>query len=262
MEDEISRRSFLKKTGIVLASPLVLKLLESKARADASEYGQINIDNYVNSVIGTEKLMITHYDDPAISDGYDTWDSSFLNPLANRCGIYSDITSHKLSDDYRQPSSTADFNIKLVYNGTLSSNTPNYLHFHFQDNINLFGNKPILFQSDRLPHGPVVDVRKAIAQNCGIVPLINLSAGNYSPSTPYGSGILTIGTRLLADLDDKSRVDFKDYAIQAKDFGKPQGQYVGDISGPNGIPDGYVDGHDLGAFSGSWLADVNDPNTW
>jgi len=45
-------------------------------------------------------------------------------------------------------------------------------------------------------------------------------------------------------------------------FGKPKGQYIGDIVGPNGIPGGYVDGHDLGAFTKSWLADVDDSNTW
>ena len=28
------------------------------------------------------------------------------------------------------------------------------------------------------------------------------------------------------------------------------------------IPDGFVDYRDLATFTNSWLADVNDPNTW
>ena len=52
--------------------------------------------------------------------------------------------------------------------------------------------------------------------------------------------------------------DFKDYAILAQDWNKSQGQYVGDISGSNGIPDGYVNGYDLQRFSEGWLRDVNE----
>jgi hypothetical protein len=48
-----------------------------------------------------------------------------------------------------------------------------------------------------------------------------------------------------------------DYTMLANDFGKPQSQYpdlyVGDISGPNGIPDGFVDWYDVSAFSSEWL---------
>jgi len=126
-----------------------------------------------------------------------------------------------------------------------------------------FGNKPITFSSDRLPYGPVVDVRKAIAENSGVVDLIDVPSGTYNQWAPYGTGSLEIGTRLLADLNDSGHVDLGDFALLAEDFGEePRGQYVGDITGPNGIPDGYVNGFDLGAFCDSYLADVNDPNTW
>ena len=81
-------------------------------------------------------------------------------------------------------------------------------------------------------------------------------------SGEYGIGQLDIGTRLLADLDDGGKVDFGDFAIFAEDWQKGPGQYVADICGPNGIPDGYVDNFDLSAFCDDYLKDVNDPNTW
>jgi len=264
--NKISRRDFLKGTmGIILGGGLVTRVLESDARADTTNLnGWLVVNNYVNSIIGTNPLEIWHENGAGVSDGYDaSYDVSFLDPVLNRCGIYSDIVTNKLRRDRRPTSSTLDFLIKLVYKGNPISAVSNHLQFSLPYGTDWeFDNKPILFQSDLLPFGPVVDVRRAIAKNGGIVPLKDLPAGSYSPSTPYGSGILTIGTRLLADLDDAIKVDFKDHSILAKDWQKSQGQYIGDIAGPNGIPDGNVDGRDLGAFSDSWLADVNDPNSW
>lgn len=234
----------------------------SWAKAD----GWLEINNYVNSTIGTSPLDAVHYDDPGVSDGLDSWDVHIILPMPGRCSIYSDIETDILRRDYRKNSSTKQFDVKLVYNVSLGSDTPNHLMFDMPyvppEWDWIFGNKPIIFQSDKLPYGPVIDVRKAIAENSGIVPLEDLPAGTYSPSTPYGSGILTIGTRLLADLDDSNQVNFEDFAIWAEDWQKGPGQYVGDICGPNGIPDSNVDSYDLMAFGEDWLKDVNDPNTW
>jgi hypothetical protein len=270
-EKQISRRNFLKNTGkILIASPLVLKLLEGDTKAGPINYnGWLEIDNYIDFVEGTSPLEIWHEDGAGVSDGYDaSFDVSFINPVSDSGGIYSDIITDKLRRDRRLTSSTLDFNIKLVYNGSLAHAKSNQLEFSLPYGTDWeFGDKEILFQSDRLKYGPVVDVREAIANNSGIVELIDLPAGTYTSGAPYdNSGILTIGTRKLADLDDNGNVDLTDYAILAQDWKKPQSQYpnlyVGDIVGPNGIPDGYVNEKDLEAFSSQWLADVNDPNTW
>ncbi|MFH1371942.1 MAG: hypothetical protein ABII09_11750 [Planctomycetota bacterium] len=210
------------------------------------------INNNLNSSIA--ELRVQHK--VGASEGYvgGSEDVLYITPQLGASGIYSDIITNKLARDARPIDSNTPFDIKLVYNGVLSSSQQNNLSFAFGSES--FGTKPILFQSDRLPYGPVVDVRRAIAQNSGNVPLIDLEAGTYSPSTPYNttdSNGLTIGTRLLADLDDDGKVDFKDYSLLAQDWQKPQGQYIGDISGEFGIPDGYVDGYDLSAFCSNWL---------
>ena len=101
-----------------------------------------------------------------------------------------------------------------------------------------------------MPYGSVVDVRTAIAQNSGNFPLIDALAGT---SGEYSSGNLQIGTRLLCDFNNNRRVDLSDFAEMAADWGKTNGQYTGDITGPNGIPDGNVDIYDLMRFSDDWM---------
>jgi hypothetical protein len=108
-------------------------------------------------------------------------------------------------------------------------------------------------------------VRRAIAQNEGKVPLEDLAEGTYGPGTmtsdvnPYGDGSLTIGTRLLSDLNENGRVGLDDFAYFAADWNAIDVNSVADISGPNGIPDKNVDFYDLGAFSDDYLKDINDP---
>lgn len=252
MEEKSNFRKGLERilaSGVILVSGLI---------GNANATDTLIINNNLNSSIA--ELRVQHK--VGASEGYvgGSEDATYANPSLGLPGIYSDIVTKKLVRDARPIDSNTPFDLKLVYHGSLASSTANNLVFAF--GTESFGNKPILFQSDRMPYGLVVDVRRAIAQNGGIVQLKDLPAGNYSPDTPYGTGILTIGTRLLADLDDSGRVDNRDFSILAKDWQKPQGQYIGDIVGPNGIPEGYVDEYDLGAFSDSWLADVNDPNTW
>lgn len=56
----------------------------------------------------------------------------------------------------------------------------------------------------------------------------------------------------MADFNNDTKVNFIDYAILAKDW-KKEGNYLTDISGPNNISDGKVDGYDLVEFSDNWL---------
>ena len=229
-------------------SVLLAALVFFGGAKDAKAEGELNIENHVDATEIT--FTAVHYDDVNVSDAYDVWDVIWTSNQ----GLYSDITTHKLSSDYRLSSSTKPFDINLVYNGTLGAVTENYLTFSLPlSPVWEFGTKPILFQADRLLYGPVVDVRRAIGENVGVVPLQDMAAGSYAASTPYGSGTLDIGTRLLADLDDGKDVSLADYCDLAKDWGKGPAQYVGDISGPNGIPDGYVNEYDLSAFKDDYL---------
>lgn len=260
-EKQISRRNFLRKIGgTIIGGSLLATLLGEEAKANPIVYtGGLTIENYVNSGAGTEILRIVHNDDVKATEGYDTLDLHFSEGFpSNRCSLYSEMSSHKLIRDHRPLGSTSDFLVKLVYKGTLSSDAPNSIKFELPYGPDFeFGDKDILFQSDLLPYGTVVDVRRAIAENGGIVPLVDLPAGTYDPNTPYGEGILTVGTRILSDLvNEVGTVNFQDFAELSKDWKKPQGQYVGDITGPNGIPDGYVDPLDLSVFSSEWLKTI------
>jgi hypothetical protein len=64
------------------------------------------------------------------------------------------------------------------------------------------------------------------------------------------------------DLNLDGRVDNTDFAYFAQDWNKTHINSVADISGPNGIPDKDVDYWDLSAFTGDYLKDINEPNTW
>lgn len=84
--------------------------------------------------------------------------------------------------------------------------------------------------------------------------LIFVIIGNcFLFSFSYGSGILQGGTRILSDLNGNGKVDLVDYSTLANDWGKTGANSIGDISGPNGIPDKAVDWHDLNAFSEDYL---------
>jgi len=219
-----------------------------------SEYRHVNINRDDGNFFGAK-------------DGIDDYDKWAIGQPSGFPNCYSDIndngTVYHLWSDYRAEDSNIPYDIKLSFNGTLTENKPNWLEFEFSCGEDYeFADKPITFQSDRLPYGDVVDVRRAIAQNNGRVDLIDVPAGPYNQWVPYGSGRLDIGSRILSDLNDNGIVNFEDFALLANDWMKTQGQYIGDICGPNGIPDGYVNGYDLSAFGDDWLKDVNDPNTW
>ena len=68
-------------------------------------------------------------------------------------------------------------------------------------------------------------------------------------------------TTVKPDLNVDGRVNFTDFTVLANDWSQ-SGNLIGDICGPNQIPDSIVDAYDLKYFSRVWLRDANDPNTW
>ncbi len=252
----------------------------SVAKATDPNTGYMIITNYVESANIGNNLDMGHLSE-GVTDGYDEgYDNDFLGPMPGESAIYSDIgdieepPDDKLTWDYRLPSSEKAFLIQLVYNGTLGSDANNYINFCFLPELPdwKFGNKPMIFDSNLVPYGPVVDIRMAMEHQSDPneldLYLVKLPAGNHT-TTPYESGTLSIGTRLLADLDDNGIVDFIDFSSFANDWKNhfketPQPKCIGNISGPNGIPDGYngkavVDEIDLIEFAEQWLVDAN---TW
>ena len=233
----------------------------------ANADGRLRFSNMAEPFSYSAYCFIKHSSDSGVSDGYDSQDlkAEFDLYFDNTIGSYSQIPGYNLCYDARPKDSNTSFNLKLFYKGTTGVRQ-NSLLVNFYPPEPPFDNKPIIFESDRLPYGSVVDIRKVIENGGGgdfaTIPLIDLAAGTYTHLNPYGSAVVTIGTRLLADLNDDGIVDLPDYTDFAKDWGKGPGQYVADISGPNSIPDGYVNNYDLGAFGDGWLDDVNDPNTW
>jgi hypothetical protein len=230
--------------------------------AYGSDWGYFGINNRLNSKKRNVNLVRDNVYFPGATDGYDiSLDSDAQAKPNNYPNFYSDIPGYHLWSDYRNENSNIPYDLKLSFQGTLTTSKPNWLEFALYSG-GTFGSKPITFESSRLPYSSVVDVRRAIADSNGVVPLIDVPAGTYNQWTPYGSGRLEIGTRLPCDFYEDGVINMNDFAIQANDFGKSQGQYTGDIVGPNGVPDGFVDYWDVGALSEDWLEDVNDPNTW
>lgn len=238
--------SIKRNTKKAIVTTLIPFMIGGSVKANP---GYLTIENNLNS--NTRNVNLNRNDSffNGAMDGHDIYDSEANTQPNGFPNIVSDIITHNLWSDVRAENSVADYDLRLSFSGSLSSTQPNTLNFSFpydSEGDYEFNGQEVLFQSDALPFGSVVDVRRAIAENGGDVSLKDVPVGTTGE---YASGILTIGTRRLADLNDDGKVDIHDFAELSRDYGKTNGQYVSDISGPNGIPDGNVDGHDLSAFA-------------
>lgn len=100
---------------------------------------------------------------------------------------------------------------------------------------------------------PVYDIRKVEQWNAGKIQLPVLN-GTFVSEEPYAHFTIYFD-RNLADFNNDGKIDFKDYSELANDFGKQDGNYITDISGPLGEPDGNVDMYDTQEFSENWLVE-------
>ena len=234
------------------------------ARADPNQ-GAIGIDNILDSNSSVDQVTVGR--SPGTVEGVGPEDKvSNTTPLGHH-NVTSDLFGQNYMVNWKPVDSNSTFLLNFLYNGTIPTGKQNKLKFNYPFGGDWeFGTKPIIFESDRIPYGPVVDVRRAINQNSGDLPLIDLVLPTNLYPLPYGTGDLDIGTRLVANLDDKGIVDFIDFAIFANDWrnhlkASPEVSCVANISGPNGIPDGYngkavVDELYMGVLAENWLVEL------
>lgn len=242
--------------ALVLLSAIIFSGIDAKA-----EEGNLFVDNRIDSKQSAGELNIGHSNYPGVTDGYDGFDTELPPIPLNNSVVASFLDSLNLNRDLRTISNKDNFDLRLIYDGTLTEDKQNHLEFSFPDPDYSFGDKPILFQQtdSTNPNAfyPVYDVRKVIEAGVTIQ-LEDVAAGTYNQWIPYGSGRLDIGTRYLADLDDNGTVDLYDLTPMGNDWGKTGVDSIADISGPNGLPDKNVDMWDLKAHANDYLKSVNN----
>lgn len=219
---------------------------ETTPKANA---GIINIKNW--STASVYKTEFNAKNIAGATEGYDGFDGSFLSgPGTPELQIYSQVEGNKLSTD-AHPIITSGWDFDLAVKGSVT-NINNSLWYKVIDANGLVGKTITMYDKAE----PNTQYTLIVDSNYHNIPL---------PSLTFANGEYAhwrLGIRLLCDWNEDGIVNFKDFSILALDWGNAQGQYVGDISGPNEIPDGYVDYYDLSAFHDDYLKDVNDPNTW
>lgn len=237
---------------------------------NAYEYSGIDIVNVIEDFPGNHynaihTLLWEVYD--GLDDGdYIIYDDfcfclkpDYPTYFCEVASMYSMVGEAKCLQDYRPVDSIAPFAINLFLCGNIDGSLENHLWIDFYvcaPKYETFDDKTIILESDRLLYGKAVDVRKVIENgglDDGIIQLIPITAGQYTIANPYGGMTLKIGTRLLSDINADGMVDLKDYNYVAEDFGEKGIGLAGDISGPDGIPDGYVNCYDLAAFAKEYL---------
>ena len=174
-------------------------------KADAGvldNWGYLNIENDLNSQARSVSVIRDIEYIPGVTDGYDSnidhtaFDQPNLYP-----NCYSDIPGYHLWDDIRVNDSTALYDIKLGFEGVLSSPTSNWLKFRLS-NGGTFGNLPIYLQkkdSQGNLTGPIYDVKDIINNHSGTLNLDNVPDKTYSQWTPYASYALDIGGNTIPE---------------------------------------------------------------
>jgi len=282
MKEQISRRALLGrslKTGLALAIPTILT---RKTKADTITYntGKLEIGNEVNDY-DFDRVSHSTAHSPGGTEDYGSWDRPYIGPriwitqkatkIVSKDRVYT--SNYELTNDARPLESFTPVNLELSLhekdgNPISVSNLRNELKFKlpyanppdFAD----FSPKPItlwrrfLAEPDKLQF--LADIREACAKQggTGIVPLPNLD-GEYASQVPYD--FLQVRFDVYpGDFDLHSKVDLNDFSHLARDWGR-QGEpreFIGDITGPLGLPDGKVDGFDLERYVRDYLKDIRD----
>jgi hypothetical protein len=179
--------------------------------------------------------------------------------------------------DARDLNSTTTYDLHLKNTG-FSGTADNMLTFVMKDDSN-FTWKNIFLGDANDSNDIVADIKYIIYNGSVLPPPYNSSYGDFHLPDVDGSNVGVYDKRKVfffnyADLNRDRRVDARDYAIWARNFGRSEesdpntlGSNVGkdpnDLAAYSDIDrNGRVDYNDLSLFSGEWLWDANDPNTW
>ena len=219
---------------------------------DAST-GQLEVLNVLKDWTGSNCIyMMDHWE--GSSEGYnpgppdlDTDYAPLFTPSGLKAKIVSEVEGHELEYDSRPIG-----NVGLVLELSLHSQSGSSITILSGNELRFivdpshygwdFGIKPITLELD---NGQRYDVRQVIAAHGGIVPLADLE-GTYNSEEVYATPELHF--RHVADLDNDGDVDLCDYSVLAQNWSGSGGALTGDISGPDGIPDGAVDVDDVTAL--------------
>lgn len=232
--------------GILLGAALGFFIGDAVA-ADPNE-GMLNVAYNVEGQSGSDHFLAIKRDQtvpfPITEGRNDVGEGENPPGMEGMTDVYSTNPEggEPLDYDFIPENSPLPFNLRYGLNGTVS-NAESSMVFSYGSTS--FGDHPIVFAPDNPLYGPAIDVRRAINQNSGNVPLPNTNG-------EYHTGTLEIGTRLISDFDDSNVVDANDLTTIADGWLQEGTGLEADISGPKGIPDGKVNNFDLGAFSSEW----------
>lgn len=205
-------------------------------------------------------------------EGYDIYDDlDDLHPPSNYLLAYSVIPGYSLRVDARPPESTTRYKIEL---GSGTVNIPNpyneWLSFWIKDESNFEWKNIVVERYDK-----DVNIDDPNVASTGIWD-VKYNEGNgaeywfitHEGPVPFPGVYAQLKVNFYnhADLNRDKKVNLKDYAIFANNFGRTDPNCGAD---PNNLDDysdinrsGVVDYNDLSLFSNEWLWDANDPNTW
>jgi len=221
-----------------------------------------------NIGVSTDRMKIVHFLGAEEGNDY-SYDLPYLEISWFPIHIYSHNNNGiDYGVDARPPNSTTTYNLHLKNTG-FSGTSSNRLGFVMYDSTLDFSWKNIFLGDANDSNDIVADIKY----------LINNEEGDFYLPDLNGSQTGVYDKRKVfffnhADLNRDRRVDGKDYAIWANNFGRSEesdpntfGSNVGkdpnDLDAYSDIDrNGRVDYNDLSFFSGEWLWDANDPNTW
>lgn len=154
---------------------------------------------YLFNTVGSysNRLTLRFRSDVLVTDGIDSYDGSFVNPIEFRPGVYSSIGTNKLAIDARTNDPTnLPFKIRAVFNSTTSEVT-NQLYFSFPSTNLTFDEKYITLQecdTNNVPltNAPLYNIRDTIANSNGFLNIGTLSNGTYEVNVPYKQFLLWI----------------------------------------------------------------------
>lgn len=218
------------------------------------------------SGVGDSNMVIGHRDGAEeMYDGYDfPWSNAPPDPSDRWLKIYSDPYGEELDGDERPINSTTPVHLKLkVVKNPVTS--PNKIKIYVMDYTNFTWENIIAEQyglgnvNEPNDIKSSYDVKQYEGQSIWLDELVN-----QPPDVVYDNWMIRFYNH--ADLNRDGKVDMKDYSIWAMNFGRTDTMPRNNANDLGAYSDidrsGTVDCNDLSLFSGEWLWDANNPNTW